>query len=758
MSNLARALRALLCLLPVIAFFSLAAPSEAQQVSPDVYSNLKWRLIGPFRAGRISAVTGISGNTSAYIVGTPGGGVWRTVNSGQTWEPIFDDAHVAPIGAVASAWSNPRILFVGTGENGGGNGIWKSEDGGAHWKNVGLRETHAISTILADPKNPDSILVGALGDAASGDNRGVFKSTDGGATWKKVLFRDPQSGVIDISYAADSPNIVFAAFQTRGGGRGVNVQGGQSSTPPVEIYKSTDGGDSWQPLASSGLPASGLGRIGIVVANGAGGRRVYTIINQGFFRSDDSGATWTQTTHDARVVSSGYFGKVFVNPKNPDDVFIGQTSMYRSKDGGRTWEAFTGAPSGDDYHLIWVNPDDPRFMIQGIDQGAVVSEDGGNTWSSWYNQPTGQLYHVITDNQFPYIVYGSQQDSGTVGIPSRSDFGVISDAERFSIAGFEFCYMAPDPLNPNFIYSGNWYNSVIRFDRSTSQFATVWVNTEKYRNAQMSPLAFAPWDPKSLYLGTQFVLKSSDGGMSWKEISPDLTEPPNAPAAPPSSASSGAAGNVPPSSEADFGEGEEVAQQGRPPRGALNTFAFSTVHSGTIWTGSSNGRIQLTTDDGKHWTDVTPADLKAPASIGQLEAGHFDAATAYAAVIQPIAGRVVPVIFRTHDSGKTWQKTVEGLPAEGDFGGLVRFVREDTVRKGMLFAGTETSMWVSFNDGDHWQSLQLNLPVTSMRDMVIHGNDLVLATYGRSIYILDDITPLRSALGSSASAGPATFY
>jgi photosystem II stability/assembly factor-like uncharacterized protein len=733
----------------LLGFSAILPAAHAQQVPPETYSNLKWRLIGPYRAGRITSVTGSSENTSTYYAGTPGGGVWRTFNSGQTWEPIFDDARVAPIGAVAAAWSNPHILYVGTGENGGGNGLWKSTDAGKTWKNVGLQETHAISTVLIDPKNPDNVLVGALGDGTSGENRGVFKSTDGGATWRKVLFKDAQSGAIDVSYASDSPQIVFAAFQNRGGGgRG---QAGQAANPTAEIYKSTDGGDTWQPLSATGLPVSGLGRIGIVAANGSGGKRVYAILNQGFFRSDDSGATWTRTTNDARVVSTGYFGKVFVNPKNPDDVFIGQTSMYRSTDGGHNWVAFSGAPSGDDYHVIWINPENPRFMIQGIDQGAVVSEDGGSTWSSWYNQPTGQLYHVITDNQFPYIVYGSQQDSGTVAIPSRSDFGVIGDNERFSIAGFEFSFMAPDPLNPNLVYSGNWYNSVIRFDRNSSQFVTVWVNSDRYRNAQMSPLGFAPWDPKTLYLGTQYLLKTSDGGMTWKEISPDLTEVPNANPTQANSPQSGGSGNVPPQSE--LLEDGASPQQARP-RGALNTVAFSPARAGVIWTGSTNGRIQLTTDGGKHWADVTPAEIKGPASIGMIEAGHFDAASAYAAIAQ---GRS-PIILRTRDSGKTWQKIVEGLPVEGSTAGFARFVREDTVRKGMLFAGTETAMWVSFDDGDHWQSLQLNLPVTSMRDMVIHGNDLVVGTYGRSIYILDDIVPLREARASSSAGDPLTFY
>ena len=470
----------------------------AQQVPPSLYSQLKWRLIGPFRGGRVTCVTGVPGNTAVYYAGTPGGGLWKTEDGGQVWKPVFDDANVASVGAVAVAPTNARIVYVGTGEQTPGNGMWKSTDAGTSWKHIGLEKTHFISTVRVDPRNPDTVFVAVLGDRTSGDQRGVFKSTDGGATWKKVLYRDELSGVIDLTFASDAPSILFAAFQRRGPGGG---RGGAQPAPVQEIYKSIDSGETWQPLNETGLPSSGLGRIGVVVAQGTSGQRVYAIVDQGFFRSDDSGATWTRTTTDPRITSSGYFGQVFVNPRNPDDVFIGQTSMYRSTDGGKNWIAFNGAPSGDDFHSIWVNPENPQYMIQGVDQGAIISEDGGKTWSSWYNQPTGQLYHLTTDNQYPYMVYASQQDSGTVGIPSRSSFGEISDAERISIGGFEAAYIAVDPLHPNYVYSNSWYGSVVRFDRVTGQIPTVFIRSARYREASMAPLVYSPQDPHTLVLG-----------------------------------------------------------------------------------------------------------------------------------------------------------------------------------------------------------------------------------------------------------------
>ena len=727
-----------------LAFAAVLLPAlvvRAQQMPSELYSKLKWRLIGPFRAGRVTSVTGIPGNTAVYYIGTPGGGVWKTVDGGSVWTPIFDDARIPSVGDVAVARTNANIVYVGTGEQTPGNGMWKSMDAGATWAHIGLDQTHFISTVLIDPRNPDIVLVGALGDRTSGDQRGVFRTTNGGKSWSRTLYRNEESGVIDMSYDPSAPSIVFAAFTRRpgtpGAGGGGAGRGGAAPAPQIEIYKSADGGINWQPLTSTGLPATGLGRIGIAVAPGTNDQRVYTLVNQGVFRSDDSGATWQRATTDPRIISSGYFGKIFVNPRNPDDVFIGQTSMYRSIDGGHNWYAFNGAPSGDDFHVIWVNPENPQYMIQGVDQGAIISEDGGKTWSTWYNQATGQLYHITTDNEFPYMVYGSQQDSGTVGIPSRGMNGEITDNDRISIGGFEFSYIAVDPLNPNLIYSNSWYSSVVRFDRRTGQIATVFIKSDEYREVQMAPLVYSPQDPHTLYLGTQYLLKTTDGGMTWTKMSPDLA-PPTPPPAP-------ANANAPAAAQGGGG--------GRGGRGgAIFSLSPSTARGGVIWAGMSNGHIQLTQDGGKNWKDVSTKDLPTapngtplPAVVQIIDASHFDSNTAYAALT--FANNDGPLLYRTHDGGATWQKIINGLPGDA----ITRFIREDTVRKGLLFAGTETSVWVSFDEGDHWQPLQLNLPITSMRDLIVHGNDLVLCTYGRSIYILDDISTLRQAAADTMS-------
>jgi photosystem II stability/assembly factor-like uncharacterized protein len=688
----------------------------AQQYNPDLFSGLKWRLIGPHRGGRVTAVAGIAGKPAIYYFGTPGGGVWKTTDGGRVWKPIFDDAHVASIGALALAPSNPDVLYVGTGEETLGDGIYKSTDGGATWTNVGLRDTHHISAIIINPRNPDIVLVGTYDYLSIGPERGIFKTTDGGKTWHKVLFKDDKTSVLDICAAPDDSRIVYATTYALQFDPNLRRITGVDS----QIFKSTDEGSTWQLLDGAGLPASNRGRIGVAVAAGTDGRRIYAVMNQGFFRSDDGGLNWQQSTNDPRILGSGFFGHTYVDPRNPDVVYVMQTSMYRSSDGGRTFEAYKGAPSGEDQHVLWIAPDDSTRMILGSDQGAIVSLDGGHTWSSWFNQPTGQLYHVTTDNAFPYRAYAAQQDSGSVAVPSRSDFGQITYREWFSTGAFESGYIAPDPANLNLVYSVGWYGSVLRMDRTTGQISTVFAPSAKYRYTWETPLVFSPGDPKTLLVGMQYLLKTGDGAQTWQEISPDLTEKTPSPAA----------------------------------QGVIQTIAPSAAQAGEIWVGTSTGLVQLTRDNGATWNNVTPAALPKYSSITLIEASPLDAETAYviARVMQAGVGQIDlhPYVYRTHDAGKTWHKIVAGLPDAG----IARVVREDPLRKGLLYAGTETGVYLSFDGGDRWQPLQLNLPTTSVRDLNVHENDLVAATYGRGLWILDDLSPLRQ----KAEVGAANAY
>lgn len=714
----------LFVMLGVLVFGGAAA--RAQQVDSSLYSGLRWRLIGSFRGGRVTTVAGIPGNATTFYMGTPGGGVWMTNDVGRTWKPIFDAEQIASIGSLAIAPSNPKIIYVGTGEQTQGNGVYKSTDGGATWASVGLHETHIIPAVVVDPKDPNLVIVAATGDRTSGAERGIYRSADGGKSWKKVLFLDDATGAVALCADPGNPRVMYAAMAHGGVGPGGGGNFGAAAPPPAvgsQIFKSTDEGATWKSLAG-GLPATSRGKISVAVAAGSQGRRVFAIFGEGLFRSDDAGATWRKITDDPRIVGGGYFSGVFPDPNNTEILYVAQTSMYRSTDGGKTFEPFTGAPSGDDFHVMWIDPRDSRRMIMGVDQGAIVSVNGGETWSSWYNQPTGQFYHVSTDNQFPYHVYAAQQDSGTASVPSRSDYGEISYRDWMPVGGFEDAHIAADPLDPNIVYTDGWYGTVLRFDRRTGQVPTVFYRGNQYRTASMAPLEFSPQDPHTLYLATQYVMTTHDGGMSWKEISPDVTVP----------------------------SGGEAASAARG-RGfaAINTLSLSKVRDGVIWAGTTNGLVEMTTDGGASWHDVTPPDLPAGRSISTIEAGHYDTSSAYIAVTA--FGDSRPYVYRTHDSGKTWQAIARGLPENA----MARVIREDPVRKELLYAGTETSVRVSFDDGDRWQSLQLNLPASSMRDLVVHGDDLVLATYGRSLWILDDIAPLRQA-NAEAAAADAFFY
>lgn len=711
MLNVSARARGFACL--SVLFFLLVPISQSQAVSPEHFGGMKWRSIGPYRAGRVSAVAGVPTEKNVYYIGTPGGGVWKTTDAGQTWKPIFDGERVASIGAMAVAESDPNLVFVGTGEQTQGNGVYRSPDGGKSWTNIGLQQTHIITGLIVDPKDPNTIIVGAQGDVKSGDQRGIFRTKDGGKNWQKVFYKDDHTAVMNMEVAADDPKTLYATTWTRRTGPPNAAPPANKPEQDAGIYRSTDEGATWTQVEGKGLPPESWGRIGVAVAPGSQGNTVFAIVSQGLFKSEDGGANWVQITKDPRILGSFYFSRVFVDPKNPQAVYVAQTTMYRSLDGGKTFEAFYGAPSGDDIHNMWINPLDTRNMILGVDQGAIVSVNGGESWSSWYNQPTGQFYHVTTDDKFPYYVYAAQQDSGTAAVASRSDYGQITYRDWEPTGGFEFSFIAPDPLNPNLVYIGGWYGSVLRFDRVTGQIVHVLVRSGKYRTAGMAPIAFSPHDKHALYAGANYLLKTTDGGVNWTEVSPDLTLKP-----PPANAPVSATGQRPAN------------------HGVITTIAPSTLKDGEIWAGTNNGLIHLTRD-GKTWQNVTPAGLPERCTVEAIEASHLDPGTAYATVIAQQDLR--PYAFRTHDFGATWQPISSGLPDNA----VMRVVRDDPERKGLVYSGTETGAWVSFDDGDHWQSLQLNLPTTPVRDIVVHGNDLAIATYGRSLWILDDLSPLR---------------
>ena len=702
-----------------------------QQPDAKLFSGMQWRLIGPFRGGRVTSVAGVSGDPNTYYIGTPGGGVWKSTNGGRVWRPIFDSVPVPSIGAVTVAPSASNVIYAGTGEQMPGKGLYRSSDSGATWSNIGLQDVAYIQAVIVDPRNPDVIVVAGnsvgvgifwrpLPKSAMLTNRGIFRTEDGGKSWKKVYANDQSVGVVDMCSDPDDPRTLYAVvFHPESG------SGAAAVADTSEIVKSSDGGATWAPLVSKGLPDKALGRVGISVAAGTGGRRLYAIVDQGFFRSDDGGANWYQSSKDPRVIGSLYFSRVFTDPRNPDVLYVAQTSLYRSTDGGKRFEAYVGAPSGDDFHVLWIDPQNSARMLLGVDQGAIVSVDSGKTWTSWYNQPTGQFYHVSTDNLFPYRVYGAQQDSGTVGTLSRSHYGEVLLQDWYSIGGMEYSFIVPDPANPDYVYSNGWYESVVRYDKTTTEIATVFEKGQKYRGAGMPPLVFSPQDPSVLYLGMQMVLKTSDGGKSWQEISPDLT------------------GYV----EKEQKEGEK-ALIGQAPPPAITSLSPSPVQAGEIWVGTSNRVVQLTRDSGATWQNVSPPSLSDPLEILYVEASHHDAATAYLTV-GGTRESTPPAIFRTHDFGKTWQKIVNGFPQDE----MVRVVREDPKRKGLLYAGTDTTVFVSWDDGDHWQSLALNLPPTPITDLTVHGNDLAISTFGRGLWILDDVSALRQMHGGGTHAG-----
>ncbi|MHB8406378.1 MAG: WD40/YVTN/BNR-like repeat-containing protein [Gammaproteobacteria bacterium] len=717
----------------------------ANSLAP-LYAQLHWREVGPFRGGWSTMAAGIPGEPNVFYFGAADGGVWKSADAGLTWQPLFQQAGSISIGALAIAPSNPDVLYVGTGQVAarydvvGGDGLYRSTDGGKTWAHIGLKDTQHIGRIWIDPKNPDIVLVAALGDYfGPNQQRGIFRSTDGGQHWHKVLYVNSDTGAVDLSADDAHPKVIFAATWQARMYPWLSYFKPQAG-PGSGIWKSTDEGNTWIKLSGHGLPAEPMGRIGLAVAPGSNDQRVYAIIDSqqqgknGLYRSDDGGAHWKLMS--ARGLGNSYFGRVTVDPKNPDIVYVMNRSVARSTDGGKDFSWFKGAPGGDDYHFMWINPDNDQYMILASDQGTTVSVDGGQHWSSWYNQPTGQFYHVAADNRFPYRLYSGQQDSGTVETKTRGAYGDITSRDWHPVGGDERSYAVPDTGDPDIVYVGGLGGHVSRFDTRTAdvQNISAWPISHygerptkvKYRYNWFYPVVTDPRAAHTLYLGSQYLFKTSDGGLHWRIISPDL-----------SGADPKAAGNC----DSDAITLLEARACGY---GEIFAIAPSSVKRGEIWVGSDDGVIHLTRDGGKHWQNVTPAGLPLWGRVNQIDASPTDPASAYAAVDAHRRNDRGAYIYRTHDYGHHWTQITSGISA----GQYVYVVRQDLKNPRLLYAGTNAGVYVSFDDGDRWQPLQLNLPTVRVRDLTLHGDDLIAATQGRALWILDDITPLRQARAS----------
>ena len=740
----------------VMLWLGIAALAAAP-VDSKLFGGLAWRNIGPFRAGRVSAVTGAVGQPGVFYAGLPLGGIWKTTSAGWTWYPIFDAVkEVSCVGALQVAPSDPNVIYAGTGDliTGGGinegNGVYKSTDAGTTWTHLGLDDSKQIPAILVDPHDPALVLVAAQGNVHTHTEvRGVFRSADGGKTWTRTLYVDNETGAQALAWAYDRPGVVLATtvrhYTAPGGGQRGGAAAPPAATPAAapaaptasggtKLFKSVDQGLTWKEITGGGVPAL-AGRTSVAVAMNTNAQRMFLVGSFGLYRSDDGGTTWRQmAASDRRIVGGGYICGVYVDSRNPDIVYNLNTCSYRSLDGGKTFAAFKGAPGGDDPQQMWIDPTDGQRMFLGVDQGATVSLDGGRTWSSWYNQSTAQIYHISTDNQYPYWVYGSQQDSGTIATRSRGNLGAVTMFDWYPTPGYEFGSPIPDPLDPDIIYEGGPANGIVKVTMPSGQ----WINVSPNMDASLSlrkvtnqPLLFAPWNPRELLAGFQFVMATTDGGRHWKKLSPDLSLPKGQAPPAPNAAAPAAAG---PRGGGAGGFG-----------GSIESMSASTAAPGTIWAGMSNGLIKVTKDHGAHWEDVTIPDLPNPAraDISAIDASHHDAAAAYAAIDYHTTGDYKPYFYRTRDYGKTWTPIVNGLAVDQPSGSFARVIRADTKKAGLLFAGTESAVYVSFDDGDNWQSLMQNLPNTSYRDLTIHDNDLVAGTYGRGFWLLDDISPLR---------------
>jgi len=717
---------------------------EAPRVNPALFSDMRWRNIGPHRAGRTKAAAGVPSQPYTFYIGMVNGGVWKTTDAGRTWNPIFDDQPTGSIGWVSVALSDPNIIYVGSGEGlprpdlAVGDGIYKSTDAGQTWTHLGLRDAQQIPKIAIDPKNANRLFVAALGHPyGPNQERGIFRSIDGGRTFDRVLFVDENTGGKDVDLDPSNPDIVYATLWEQRQGPWEN---GAWSGTHGGIFKSVDGGTTWKPL-KQGLP-DGIVNAELAIAP-SNPRRVYVTLeangnDTGIYRSDDAGETWTRSTTDARPVSRINEVVPHVHPKDADTLIVTDVVSHKSTDGGRTFVPFKGAPGGDDNQNIWWNPNDPNIMLLVVDQGAVVTLNGGQTWSSWFTQPTAALYHVMTDNAFPYRVCGGQQDSGSVCVASRGNDGQITFRDWHPVGVEEYGYAAPDPLDPDLVYGGK----VTRYDRRTGQVSNVGpVETGRgggrgrggpparpmYRTVRTQPVVFSTVDKHALFYGNNVLWKTLDGGINWKQISPDLTRE---------------KWDVP-KNVGTYASSVQTRERGAIPAQVIYTIGPSYRDINRIWIGTDDGVIATTADGGLHWSNVTPPQLTAFMKVFTIDPGRFDPLTAYAAVNTLRLDDMTPHIYRTHDGGKTWKEIVTGIPG----GAPVSVVREDPKQKGLLFAGSETQVYVSFDDGDHWQSLRLNMAASSVRDLVIKDDDVVVGTHGRGIWILDDITPLREIAG-----------
>ena len=741
-----------LLLTAAVSLLSLAAPALfAQTANSTTMPDLHWRMIGPFRGGRTRAAAGVPGQPDVFYMGQVDGGVWKTNDSGRTWQPIFDKQDTQSIGAIAVAPSNPDIVYAASGEGlhrpdlSVGNGIYRSADAGKTWTHLGLRDGQQIPALAIDPTNPDRLFAAVLGHPyGPNPERGIFRSTDGGQTWQKVLYIDPNTGGSDVVLDPKNPQVVYASmWESR---LGPWEDGNEYDGTHGGLFKSTDGGSTWKRL-TKGLPAN-LVQINVTVSP-ADTNRLYATISTteqsgyasdkglGFYRSDDAGASWRRITEDPRPamkIGGGDLPVPLADPKNPDVVYSTSIVTCKSTDGGKTWISLRGAPGGDDYQNLWINPSNPKVILLVSDQGAAISQNGGVTWSSWYNQPTAQIYHVAATNTFPYQVCGGQQESGSVCISTRGNDGEITFRNWHPAGIIEYGYAAPDPLHPNIVY-GAGRTEVSRYDAVTGQVQNVTpipAMQAGYRADRTEPVLFSPVDPHLMYYAANRLFATRDGGQTWQTISPDLSQK-----------QTGQPASLQPL---------PAAQQARR-RGAIYAVAASYKTTQTLWAGTDDGLVWITRDGGTHWANITPPGISPWSKIAQIDASRFDDNTAYVAVSRMRLDDMRPYAYRTHDGGKTWQSIAANLPADAP----VNAIRADSKQPGLLYAATETAVWVSMDDGDHWQPLEYNLPHTSMRDLLVHGDDLVVATHGRSFWVLDGISPLRQMAAYKDHSQPYLF-